>query len=283
MALKVIVTGHIVEVYEMERKPERVVKKLNPEDYQMAGFVEEYEDSDGVKKKRFHQYAGEQRKLNEDFHAKRGQKVDRAAERRKQTLRDARNKCRRLALANFGNDSYFLTLTYAENMQDIEKADRDFRNFVKKLRYRHGKSFSYLAVREWQKRGAIHFHMLVDIGFSFVDEEDRKKQSRDLAEEWGNGFCDIRDMWKTEDGKDIDNVGAYLIKYMTKHENEELLRGKKSYLPSRNLVQPIVVNDGEAEEIVAAFSQKKEVFTNSYESEYCGTITYREYNLLRDE
>ena len=188
---------------------------------------------------------------------------------------------------NFGPGDTFITLTYAENMQDLEQADKDFKKFIQRFKYHHG-DFKYLAVREFQKRGAIHYHMLCSWTRPFEGEEDIRSWERYFGVTieggqivkrglWGHGTVDIKLM------NHVDNVGAYLIKYMTKNLSIELFKGKKIYLPSKGLERPEVFRGDQAEELIRFYGleTKKEVFTNSYESEYCGNIVYKEYNLNR--
>ena len=44
-----------------------------------------------------------------------------------------RNWVRRLILANFNSSSRFVTLTFAENMEDIKIGNREFKNFINQL------------------------------------------------------------------------------------------------------------------------------------------------------
>lgn len=200
-------------------------------------------------------------------------------ERRLQTTRDARNLTRRLALMNFTGSDKFITLTYAENMRDLDRADDDFKKFIKRLKYRYKiKGLKYLAVRERQKRGAIHFHILCDWDIELLGESHTRELERFIGEKvWGFGFVDIKAIGH------VDNVGAYLIKYMTKNLSLELYKNKKLYLCSKGLKRPMEYKESEAEAIIKFYEleNKKEVFTNSYESEYLGTITYKEFNLSR--
>lgn len=85
------------------------------------------------------------------------------------------------------------------------------------------------------------------------------------------------------DGKAVDNVGAYIIRYMTKEYDDERLQGCKSYLASRGLKRPVTYTGEDALLVVQAMEldTKKETFSNSYEAEYLGKIVYKEYNLKR--
>lgn len=246
---KVVVSGSIIEVYEYERMPVSCVDK-DKDDYNALDI------------------------LNTQIDPK-----ERKEERRQQTVRDARNTTRRLALMNFGSGDKFITLTFKENINDIEYSDDQFKKFIKRFKY-HFKidKLNYIAVREFQKRGAIHYHLICDWNMYFESEEQIKEFERLLGEKiWKHGFVDIKQL------NHVDNVGAYIIKYMTKDVYVEFFRGRKVYLCSKGLERPLVYTDYHADQIVNQYNLdvKKEVFTNSYESEYHGQIVYREFNLQR--
>lgn len=213
-----------------------------------------------------------------------GQKALRKENRRVQTLRDARNTTRRLALMNFGSGDKFLTLTFdpkrakEEDIRSIEFVDKEFKKFIQRFNYKFDTKLQYIAVRELHKSGRYHLHMLCKYPFEFKDEEDIRHWERIVGQEvWKHGFVDIKVI------DHVDNVGAYLIKYMTKNISLELFKGKKAYLCSKGLERPLIFRGEEAERIINEYKldNKKEVFTNSYESEYLGKITYKEYNLKR--
>lgn len=57
------------------------------------------------------------------------------------------------------------TLTFEENVQSVKQADKEFRKAMRALNdwfKSRGKEFKYVAVREFQKRGAIHYHVFVN-------------------------------------------------------------------------------------------------------------------------
>lgn len=292
MYKKVIVTGHVIEVYEMEKQP------VNPHE-----IIKEKEDL-------FELHLKDTKLLSLDPEV-REQKVkelrqqlkldiknrgDRKEERRAQTLRDARNKVRRYALANFDSSDTFITLTYAENFQDVKQADKDFKAFIRKFkRVMKQKDFKYLAVREFQKRGAIHYHILTSWKideYLAVNEEYIKQLEVEIARDiWGHGFVDVKPLCRANskhkkyNGKPVDNVGAYLSKYMSKEYDDARLKGCKAYLNSKGLEQPKVYTEEEAQIIIECYGleTKKETFANNYNSEYLGNINYKEYNMKRIE
>jgi hypothetical protein len=133
----------------------------------------------------------------------------------------ARNKIRRLINANFDETSLFITLTYKKNMQDLQASNENLKKFVQKMKRRQ-KDFQYVAVVEFQKRGAIHYHMLTNYKCTWNSHEELQAHERTLGDVWGHGFVDIG-------YKQSDNAGAYLIKYMTKDNDDIRLKGQKRY------------------------------------------------------
>ena len=253
---KVIVTNHVIEIYEYEKMP--VSPDIEKNDAYDALDLEDV-------------------KHNRDD--------DRTDERRKQTVRDARNTTRRLALKNFESGDKFLTLTFdpknytEENLRDITFTDDLFKKFIKRFNYRFKTKLKYIAVREFHKTGRIHYHMLCDWKKELIFEDEIRENERILGENvWKHGFVDIKQL------DCVDNVGAYIIKYMTKNVAVEFFKGKKVYLCSKGLERPFIYRGAEAQTIMEYYElgAKKEVFTNSYESEYLGNITYTEYNLRRN-
>lgn len=200
------------------------------------------------------------------------------------TLRRTRNTLRRLINANTGKwneREKFFTLTFKENVTDHEKANAEFRSFIKRLNYKIFKKESglkYVCVVERQERGALHYHIvLFNMPFMPVG---------DLAEIWGHGFVRINAI------DDVDNLGAYVVKYIEKtmYEMQEKksakVKDKKLYFASRGLHKPLEISDGTnagKEEILKIAEKTKghEVFRKSYESEYYETFEVIQYNLAR--
>jgi len=82
--------------------------------------------------------------------------------RQKKNIKRSIMGLRRLIQANLSPTSrpLLITLTYAENMQEYQQAREDLESFISNLRF----SFPllrYVAVAEYQKRGAIHYHTLI--------------------------------------------------------------------------------------------------------------------------
>jgi len=252
--VKVIVSGDVIEVYTATKSPSPPSNKPKEEpDLDLEDSAEE-------------------------------EKNDRTDERRLQTVRDARNTTRRLALKNFESGDKFITLTFdpkkftEEQLRDISYTDDLFKKFMKRFNYRLPQKLKYIAVREFHRSGRIHYHMICDWKVNLPFETDIRQHETYLAQDvWTHGFVDIKQL------NHVDNVGAYIIKYMTKNVAIEFFKDKKIYLCSQGLERPFEYKGDEALLVIQAYNlkQKKEVFTNSYESEYLGTINYHEYNLKR--
>ena len=87
--------------------------------------------------------------------------------------------------------------------------------------------FKYVAVREFQERGAIHYHLAIN---TFIRHEQ-------LAELWRNGF-----VWIEKPVKNQNHLSNYICKYLSKHSNDERLKGYHSYLHSQGLSLPVQDN-----------------------------------------
>lgn len=209
-----------------------------------------------------------------EFRGRENTDEDTKIDNRKKIVIRTRNNVRRLALANFDYKSKFFTATFAENIEDMDKANNEFKKFIQRLKYHYG-DFRYLAVVEFQKRGAIHYHMLSDFGYI---------KHCDLEKIWGNGFVWIRDLLSANKGKAVDNVGAYIVKYMNKDIIDERLMGKKSYFTSKNLKRPeIIYEDLNIDNCLKKYdlSINDLVFHNSFKSKENGEVIYLEFNKKR--
>lgn len=206
----------------------------------------------------------------------------------------ARNNVRRLALSNFSNRSRFLTLTFRENIQDVELANKTFKRFIKYMNEdlrKEEKKLKYLAVIEFQKRGTIHYHMICE-GIPFKKKgyrnhvRDRWRQAiRSVTGAEGEGVGNI-DLKRLDTLKDVDNLGAYVVKYMTKADADKRLFGKKLYQTSRGLERPKektyrVESEAELEKLMKelGFDDKKIVFRSQYTDQFTlAPVNYFEVN-----
>lgn len=146
---------------------------------------------------------------------------DVSLEDRERNLKRIKRNSRRLALAN--NLTVHMILTFKENLQDVDISDEYFKAFIKRLRETYP-GIKYIATREYQKRGAIHYHVLIN------QRVDQKK----VAKIWGHGFI------KLVQHKNKLKAVMYVLKYINKDivENKFITRNgytKKAYLSSQGL------------------------------------------------
>ncbi len=184
----------------------------------------------------------------------------------------ARNNLRRLALANFNNRSKFLTLTFKENMEDLKEANKMFKAFIRKMKKEQA-DLKYIAVIEFQERGAIHYHLLCNLKYMRV--EKIRKYWRDIV---GEGNIDLQRI------DHVDNIGAYVIKYMTKEDADPRLQGKKMYQTSQKLDKPTELIGAQAQYLYERMlaEKRKKVYSSSYENKQTTNhVFYEEYNIKR--
>ena len=157
----------------------------------------------------------------------------------------------------------------------MNRANNEFKKFIQRLKYHYG-YFKYLAVVEFQKSGAIHYHMLSDFGYI---------EHSDLEKIWENGFVWINDLLKSNNGKPVDNVGAYIVKYMDKDILDARLMGKKAYFTSKNLKKPEIIYENLS--LIDCFEKynlegDNLIFSNKFFSKENGIVSYFEFNKKRD-
>ena len=170
----------------------------------------------------------------------------------------------------------FFTLTFADNITDLKYANNQFCNFIKRLNRYLAKmkkdKVQYIAVVEFQKRGAIHYHLLCNIPFI---------SAKKLQEIWQNGFVKINKI------DDVDNVGAYVTKYMSKDYEDERLVGNRCYFTSQGLQEPTTIEENGVENTIAHLllagdiELQKEPYKKTFENEQLGNIEYTQLTLVK--
>lgn len=196
---------------------------------------------------------------------------------RKESLHRARKKLKRIINSNVDQGKradVFLTLTFKKNIQDVKKGNRCLTLFLQRLRNfllsKKGTVLKYACCIEFQKRGAIHYHLCF-FDFPYI-------HATILEELWGHGFIKIKKLSNQSD------IGSYMTKYLTKNADTDKLRGEKTYWTSRNLEKPLVILgfsniSNRAIEILEKETQKKLLYFFSYKSEYQGYVQYSKYLL----
>jgi len=233
---KYVISGDIIECYEYEK-----------------GYLKGYANSKNIPVGR-----------------KKGVKSDDYDDNRATVLSRAKKTLRRKINANKDLNK-FVTLTFADDVDDLDYCNYEFKKFIERLKYWcKGKELElkYVVVVEFMKNGRVHYHMLCNLPYI---------RAKRLEEIWGNGFIKINRIDR------VDNVGSYVCKYMQKDLSDKRLEGRKCYFTSRNLEEPIELTKKEEVEVVAAtlLRSREPVYRCEFENEYTGPIVYKQYNLNR--
>lgn len=165
----------------------------------------------------------------------------------------------------------FLTLTFKDNIKDLKVANENFKNFIKRMNYYLKIKLKYLYVREFQKRGAVHFHCIF-FNMPYVSHSK-------LLEIWNLGSVNIKKI------DDVDNVGAYVCKYLKKDMINPKFCEQRIYDKSRGLIKPLVIKDKDNELLFKKIKNQIDniecCYQSSYESEYTGRVFYKQFNLSK--
>lgn len=195
------------------------------------------------------------------------------------TLSRARKDIRRTINSNvgkYGEISKFMTLTFKDNITDIEISNYEFKKFIQRLNYDVYKSkksiAKYTVVPEVQKRGAIHYHcVFYNLPYT---SHSKLVELWQYGDEIDKGTVNIKKIDK------VDNVGAYVCKYLTK-DTSSVFEGKKCYFNSRGLLKPLdITNEKEVAqycEYLATSTNIKLTFNSTFQNDYTGNINYFQY------
>lgn len=119
-----------------------------------------------------------------------------------------------------------LTLTVAENISDIDfKHLHRTMTFIETRLKRAGSQFEYIAVKECQERGAVHYHVLCVYDKPYVFPS-----SEDVSKSWKLGFVKIT---APKVRLKMQKVASYIGKYIGKGYEYQHLDNKKSFTASQ--------------------------------------------------
>ena len=169
----------------------------------------------------------------------------------------ARTRNNLIALASENEDIFqsFITLTFSNNencekrteidINDIGQANKLFNVWRTRIQRKYP-NFSYICVPEYQKRGAVHYHLLTSLqcGVEIPAQEPiityntEKKRYYSLEYYnipfWNYGYSTAFDIKKTDDNF---NLALYIIKYLYKDIDNRLF-GRQKILRSKDLRKP---------------------------------------------
>ena len=162
---------------------------------------------------------------------------------RSDSLSRTRNLLIDYACENESDFKSFITLTFAENVTDINEANKKFdiwRTKITKVLKDKNISFKYLGVPEFQNRGAVHYHLLtnLEVNGDYLTLQHGKENMYDVKY-WKYGFSSAFDIMRNTD--DNFNIALYICKYLYKDIDNRLF-GRNKCLKSNNLKKPLISN-----------------------------------------
>lgn len=232
-----------------------------------------------------------------------------APERRRDNIRRSRKRFIRLVRSNCdpATPPTLLTLTMF-SIVDIKTASACLSRYTATLQRVVGPGFKYIGVPEFQKRGAVHYHLLVwglpdELVFNespyatwtrktfrqypavrrffawCITKSFRPDQARGfrlLQNLWACGFVDIM----PTDGNGA--LAGYLAKYMQKAMHDGRLAGKRGFYASRNVLRPVLYKTATPLHLSKLiFGKSTELLTeNSFSTEWLGECKYSRYKLV---
>ena len=170
----------------------------------------------------------------------------------------SRTRTNMIELVENNEDAFisFITLTYKDEVEDIDRAYTDLSNYIK-LCKRHlkneGKELQYIAVPEIQRKRAtrtgkyvIHFHLITNIEIGSVLIEKRPAKTIEGADHKGTKTIEYYDLKGWSKGFSIAipiqhqgefELSQYLLKYLYKDFSDRFY-GRQKILHSNNLKVP---------------------------------------------
>jgi len=132
----------------------------------------------------------------------------------------------------FGNMNMYdtkpvlLTLTHRNNETNYKIANQHFKTFIQRFNYFLHFKLRYIAVSETQKRGSIHFHIII-FNLPFIS-------GKIIEKIWTHGATDI----------ELANIKAvpYLTKYISKDFKNNHYKGQRRYLHALDY-KPILIRN----------------------------------------
>ncbi|WP_054968415.1 rolling circle replication-associated protein [Alicyclobacillus ferrooxydans] len=182
---------------------------------------------------------------------------------------------------NFSVGHLYLTLTYERQYVALSEAGTQFENWIKRMRDKYESQFRYIAVRSFQERGTLHFHMLADLPriprIQLLDGT-----FRDI---WGHGNVHARKIYKLPMGYNQGRLKRYLIKNLREFKRDDRSFNKRLYLTSNNIVNPLVIRcrAEEFEELkLSAVGEVTALSKGDYRTKFLGKVAVTPYKISSD-
>jgi len=167
--------------------------------------------------------------------SKKARKNDNKAEMSESVLRKSQNRSRKIVYkkALTMQCDRLLTLTFKDNLKDLTIAWNVVKYFHKLMKWRFKEQYVFIIVPEFQKRGAVHFHLAVK---GYYPANTVRHLWRRAAGKYG-GNIDITNPRKYNmKSWNPKRISRYLSKYITKNETVEF--NSRRYASTKTLTPP---------------------------------------------
>jgi hypothetical protein len=208
-----------------------------------------------------------QKKLKHNFRS------DLRPSKNRDHLKEADNRAHRTATSiingNFTVNSKFVTLTFKDSkdldINNIDECNIRKTQYFRKLK-REFPNLKYFTVTEFQKRGAVHYHIICNLPYMDLDRFHRF---------WPHGYSEIKAI------KNLKQASHYLIKYMQKNFKDKRYQGYRRYYTSQNLTRPVLVPDNKKMAILMFITRSHLIPYEEfiYLSPFFGEMRYQSYFL----
>jgi hypothetical protein len=128
-----------------------------------------------------------------------------------------------------------MTLTYQENMTDIERAWTDWGKFRRILSRRYSWAKKYVAVHELQERGAVHFHVSLRTAGAWIPYNTIIKVWRTVI--GGGGSVNFKRDFHVRTRATSGRIASYIAKYINKEMSHQTIN-RKRYDIARGMEKP---------------------------------------------
>lgn len=154
---------------------------------------------------------------------------------KRQNAWNKQEKVRRYIQSNFGPYDYHYTMTFKKELrpesdEELKRIKKSFLEAMREAYRKEGWEFKWLMVIERGKRGAIHWHMIVN-----NCHNDHTDTAKLIAMYWKRGRP--YGVPLDEDTDSYGNLAKYLLKDQEKEINDYRLRDVR-YYRSKNLIVP---------------------------------------------
>lgn len=168
-----------------------------------------------------------------------------------------------------------VTLTVAENRPEIDLKDvHRVLQFIAQRLKRVGSDFKYVAVKELQERGAIHYHVLCVYSKPYVFPS-----SNEIASSWKLGFVKIT---APKLRMKLNTIVGYIGKYIGKGFEYDQLEVKKSFTASQ-IKQIYKLSEKRLSEVIAKFgNERAKNFKCTFRKIYEYTFVKKKVYIIKD-